>query len=172
MHPTISRILFWPTYTWNLLLGRVLRLRPWWSHVEDQILLGARPSGGDAKRLSKLGVTGVINMCQEYPGPKRQYESLGIEQLWLPTVDFNPPTLEYVRMGVDFIHRKLEEGGKVYIHCKAGRARSATVLLCYLVKHRGMTPEEAQAFLLSKRPHISKNLVERPVVQAFAKECG
>jgi len=40
------------------------------------------------------------------------------------------------------------------VHCKAGRGRSTTVVLCYLVKYKGMTPGEALAMVRGKRPQI------------------
>lgn len=53
----------------------------------------------------------------------------------LPFRDFSEiPDLEKIDKGVEFIHANREEG--VYIHCKAGRARSATVVICYLLKYK------------------------------------
>ncbi len=69
---------------------------------------------------------------------------------------------------MEFVESHVQRGDVVYIHCKAGRARSATVALCWLVKYRGMTVEEAQLHLLKARPHINPHLYQRPVVQMFA----
>ncbi|RYG56938.1 hypothetical protein EON66_01655 [archaeon] len=30
-------------------------------------------------------------------------------------------------------------GDTVYVHCKAGRGRSTAIVLCYLIKHCGLT---------------------------------
>lgn len=170
MHPVLSRALFAPTFTWNYMLGRVLKVRNWWDEVDPAIILGAMPLRSDAKPLHALGVRGVINMCQEYPGPKSEYQRLGIDQLWLPTVDFNPPTFEDVSRGVDFIKKHASLGEKVYVHCKAGRARSATVVICWLVRHRSMALPEAQSHLLRKRPHVNAKLVHRPVVRQYCEQ--
>ena len=72
-----------------------------------------------------------------------------------------------IESGVDFIHRHVTQGGSVYVHCKAGRARSATVVLCYLVAYKHMTPQAAQQYLLEKRPHINPLIYEREVVKEF-----
>jgi len=109
-------------------------------------------------------------MCQEFRGPVDLYERCRIEQLWLPTVDFQAPSLEFVVDGVEFIQRNLEKGDSVYVHCKAGRARSATVVLCWMVKYRGMTVEQAQAKLLECRPHTNPELFKRPVVADFIEQ--
>jgi atypical dual specificity phosphatase len=170
LHPILSRALFIPTFLWNALLGRFLRKRNWWDHIESNLILGAMPLRKDVDKLVAEGVTAVVNMCQEYPGPTDLYAQHHIEQLRLPTVDFNPPSLEHARLGVDFIQKHLSQNGTVYVHCKAGRARSANVLMCFLMAHRNMTIEQAQKFLLSKRPHVNRKLTESPTVLAFADE--
>ncbi|MCU0716363.1 MAG: phosphatidylglycerophosphatase and protein-tyrosine phosphatase 1 family protein [Pirellula sp.] len=166
-----AKALFWPTFVWNWTLGRVLRVRNWWDLVEDVVLLGARPLRSDVPALAtKWNVTGVVNMCEEYCGPVDLYQRWNIEQLWLPTTDFNHPSLASVQEGVEFIQRHVEKGGRVYVHCKAGRARSATVVLCWLIKYRGMSPDAAQRLLLENRPHVNSSLPKRPVVQEFCAE--
>lgn len=169
MHPIIARLVFLPTYAWNLLLGRVLHRRNWWDNVEQNVILGARPLRQDVPKLSACGVRAVVNMCQEFRGPIDLYEKFQIEQLWLPTIDFQPPSLAHVQQGVEFIQQFVEKGESVYVHCKAGRARSATVVLCWMVKYRKMTIAQAQAKLLECRRHVSPDLDQRAVVVEFAK---
>ena len=164
----IIRLLFLPTLAWNLLLGRCLQIRRWWDLLEGEpILLGALPFSRDVPHLRSVGVTGVINMCIEYHGPIKAYAQFDVEQLWLPTVDFTPPSLGNIHRGVNFIDKHVDAGGKVYVHCKAGRGRSATVVLCWLIHRRGFTPAQAAAYLTKQRPHINKGLAERAVVQEF-----
>jgi atypical dual specificity phosphatase len=173
LNPLFAKLLFPPTYAWNLLLGRVLKARNWWDEVEPGLMLGARPLRRDVETFAKLQVGSVVNMCEEYRGPVDLYEKYSIDQLWLPTTDFNAPSLEQVQQGVEYIQARLEtdapRGGKVYIHCKAGRARSATVVLCWMVKYGGMTPEAAQKRLIEVRPHVNRELCQRKVVQEFIK---
>jgi atypical dual specificity phosphatase len=162
--------LFVPTFVWNFFLGRILKCRHWWDFVDEHVILGAMPMRADISSLHAMGVRGVINMCQEYPGPKDLYDSMGITQLWLPTVDFNPPSLSDVTKGVAFLEERTARGDTVYVHCKAGRARSATIVICWLVKHRGMTLDQAQSHLLQARPHVHPTLTERPVVQQYLQQ--
>lgn len=166
----MARSLFWPTLMHNFAMGRILKLRHWWDRVDEHVILGALPFRRDAVKLKNEGVTGVVNMCEEYPGPKQRYEQLGIEQLWLPTVDFNHPSEESVIRGAEFIERHAKANGTVYVHCKAGRARSATIVLWWLVRFRGMTPEAAQQHLLASRPHINPRVYQRPVIQELYRK--
>lgn len=167
-----AAVAFYPTLFWNCLLGRVLHRRNWWDPIDQAVLLGGYPFKGDAQRLHALGVRAVVNTCAEYAGPESEYRRLGIEQLRIPTVDFTHPKLPDVRRAVDFVEEHVKRGEKVYIHCKAGRARSATVAICWLIRHRGMSPAEAQSHLLASRPHVNPHVDQRPVVQEFAISPG
>lgn len=166
----IAQALYWPTFVFNVCLGRFLKVRRWWDTVDEHCILGAVPLAGDPAKLRQLGVTGVVNMCEEYAGPVDEYRGLGIEQLWLPTTDFQHPTKELVERGAEFIERHKQSGGKVYVHCKAGRARSATIVLWWLVRFGGLSPEAAQKRLLDVRPHVLASVYRRPVIQELCKE--
>lgn len=148
-------------------LGRWLKVRNWWDEVDDDIVLGAFPFASDVDELAKIGVKAVVNTCEEYAGPVEEYEKHGIEQFRMPTVDFTHPSLEDVTAAVAFIESHVAKGHRVYIHCKAGRARSATVAICWLIKSRQVSKEEGQQILNSARPHINQRLGERPVVIEF-----
>ena len=163
----LARLLFVPTLLWNMLLGRVLKIRNWWDAVDEHVILGALPFPSDARRLHALGVGAVVNTTEEYAGPRTVYQQLEMEQLRVPTIDFVPPSLEHVETAVQFMDQQIALGNKVYVHCKAGRGRSATVVLCWLIANRDMTPEQGQAHLISQRPHVNRGLAERQVVQDF-----
>lgn len=168
MKRLVARLLFVPTLLWNMLLGRLLGLRHWWDPVDDHVILGAFPFARDARKLQALGVRAVVNTCEEYAGPQAAYRDADIEQLRIPTIDFTPPSLPDVEQAVQFMDEQIAQGKKVYVHCKAGRGRSATVVLCWLVANRQMTPEAAQAHLISARPHVNRGLAQREVVKQFA----
>ncbi|GJJ68068.1 hypothetical protein EMPS_00414 [Entomortierella parvispora] len=62
------------------------------------------------------------------------------------------------------------EGGTVYLHCKAGRGRSATVALCWLVYAYKVTRIEAQVILFKARGQVDKSVHSHPEVVAFEKQ--
>jgi len=165
-----ARLAFYPTLFWNVLLGRWLKVRNWWDPVDPLVLLGGYPFAGDAQRLYDAGVRAVVNTCEEYCGPVAQYQRLGIDQFHMPTTDFTHPSLDDVTAAVEFIQDHVKRGQRVYIHCKAGRARSATVAMCWLIRHRGMSAKDAQAQLLAARPHVHPHVDQRPVVQQFVAQ--
>lgn len=168
----LARSLFLPTLGWNALLGRVLRVRRWWDEIDEAVLMGALPLARDVPALQQAGVGAVVNTCEEYAGPRAAYARAGIVQLRIPTVDFTSPTLESVERGVAFMQDQIRQGRRVYVHCKAGRARSGTVVLCWLIAARGMDPATAQARILQRRPHANPHIARRPVVQKFWSRHG
>ena len=159
-----AKAVFYPTLAWNFFLARVLRRRRWYDRIDPLVIIGAYPFARDVKSLYGDGVRGVVNTCREYDGPVDQYREVGIEQFHMPTVDFTHPIVDDVDRAVEFIDDFVRRGETVYVHCKAGRARSATVVLAWLVRHRGMTPDQAQQHLLSVRPHVNPAIKDRPVI--------
>jgi len=109
------------------------------------VILGALPFYWHVEKLVKdEHVTGVVNLCDEYMGPVGSYRSFNVEQLRIPTIDYNPPTKADIKKAIAFIREHKKRGGSVYVHCKAGRGRSATVVAGYLMQEHNMTLEEAQ----------------------------
>ena len=172
MRRLVFRLLFYPTLAWNLLLHRLKARRRWWDRVAEHVLVGALPFAADVQRLQAEGVRAVVNTCEESAGPEAAYAQAGIVQLRIPTVDFTPPSLADILRALAFMREHIARGETVLVHCKAGRGRSATVALCWLIEERGLTPEAAQAVLQEKRPHVSRMLWKREVVQEFARRQG
>ena len=55
----------------------------------------------------------------------------------------------------DTKHNAFSSG--VLVHCEAGCSRSPTVIISYLMRHRGMRLREAYDFTLRQRPSVSPN---------------
>lgn len=151
------------------MMGRWFKKRNWWDRIDTHVVLGAFPFASDVPKLADEGVEAVVNTCEEYTGPISQYTNHNIEQLWVPTIDFTHPSFQDVCRAVEFIDRNVNAGMSVYIHCKAGRGRSATVAICWLMKAKQINAAEAQRWLTEKRPHINQHLTDRPVVQEFER---
>lgn len=162
-----EQAVFVPTLAWNVFLGRVLTVRRWWDRVDDHVVLGALPFGRDVGSLHELGVRGVVNTCKEYAGPILAYQQRGIEHLRVPTIDFTPPTLQQVDEGLTLMRRMATDGHSTYVHCKAGRGRSATIVMCWLIEQHSLSPREAQERLEEIRPHVNRMLDRRSVVLEF-----
>ena len=153
-----------------MFLARFFRVRNWWDRVDEHIIVGAFPFARDVSKMAEEGIGAVVNTCEEYCGPVEQYEKYGINQFRMPTIDFTHPAFDDVCKAVDFIDAQVADGKTVYIHCKAGRARSVTVAICWLMKSKQISAAEAQKIVSKKRPHVNHKVALRPVVQKFERE--
>ncbi|KAF0927296.1 hypothetical protein E2562_031499 [Oryza meyeriana var. granulata] len=152
-----ARVLFYPTLLYNVLRNWFEAEFRWWDRIDQYVLLGAVPFSSDVPHLKQLGVRGVVTLNESYETlvPTSLYQAHGINHLEIPTRDYLfAPSLEDICQAVDFIHRNASQGGSTYVHCKAGRGRSTTIVLCYLIKYRNMTPEAALDHARSVRPRV------------------
>lgn len=90
--------------------------------------------------IKEENVKGVVSMNENYElllfsNSGKEWEKYGVEFLQLSTTDiFETPCQEKLLRGINFINKFKESNGSVYVHCKAGRTRSATLVGCYLMK--------------------------------------
>ncbi|KAL1211137.1 Phosphatidylglycerophosphate phosphatase PTPMT1 [Cardamine amara subsp. amara] len=152
-----ARALFYPTLIYNVVRNKLESEFRWWDRVAEFILLGAVPFPSQVPQLKELGVCGVITLNEPYETlvPSSLYKSYCIDHLVIATRDYCfAPSMEAICQAVDFIHRNASLGKTTYVHCKAGRGRSTTIVICYLVQHKHMTPEAAYAYVRSIRPRV------------------
>lgn len=152
-----ARFLFYPTLLYNVLRNKIQVEFRWWDEVDQFLLLGAVPFPGHVPHLKQLGVGGVVTLNEPYETlvPSSLFHAYGIEHLVLPTRDYLfAPSFGDICRAVDFIHKNVSCGKTTYVHCKAGRGRSTTIVLCYLVKYRQMTPSAAYEHVRVIRPRV------------------
>ncbi|GAB4835020.1 hypothetical protein Ancab_033287 [Ancistrocladus abbreviatus] len=152
-----ARLLFYPTLLYNVVRNKIQAEFRWWDRVDEFVLLGAVPFPADVLRLKELGVCGVITLNEPYETlvPTSLYHANDIDHLVIPTRDYLfAPSLSDICQAVDFIHKNASCGRTTYVHCKAGRGRSTTIVLCYLVQHKHMTPDAAYDYVRSIRPRV------------------
>ncbi|KAF7068887.1 hypothetical protein CFC21_074594 [Triticum aestivum] len=170
-----ARALFYPTLAYSLARDRLSSDFHWWDRIDGtNILLGAVPFPSDVPALHADGVRAVVTLTEPYERlvPKSLYVKHKIENLVLPTTDYlYAPSQKDLREATAFIRGVAEKGESAYVHCKAGRARSATVVMCYLVRYKGMTAEEAKAHVERCRPRVSLAPAQWQAVQDFEDFC-
>ncbi|KAK4343399.1 hypothetical protein RND71_036493 [Anisodus tanguticus] len=168
-----ARILFYPTLLYNVFRNKIQSEFRWWDQIDQFLLLGAVPFPSDVPRLKQLGVGGVITLNEHYETlvPSSLYHAHGIDHLVIPTRDYLfAPSFVDINRAVDFIHRNACSGQTTYVHCKAGRGRSTTVVLCYLVEYKHMTPAAALEFVRSRRPRVLLAPSQWKAVQEFKQQ--
>ena len=52
--------------------------------------------------------------------------------------------------------KQVDEKRAVYVHCKSGIGRSASIVAAYFMKHKRLSAQEASNFIRNQRPEIFK----------------
>jgi predicted protein tyrosine phosphatase len=138
-----------------------------YSQITTNCYLGCLPLASDVEILNKIGIKYVVNMCAEYNGPCKTYEKYNIKQLHLPTVDITAPSFQTIEKAIRFMNEALKNNQKIFVHCKVGMGRSATIVFCHLVANENMTPKNALKLLKEKRPEITTSLINYATVKQF-----
>ncbi|KAL7752277.1 hypothetical protein RI367_002322 [Sorochytrium milnesiophthora] len=120
--------------------------------------------------LQSLGVSAILNMAMEvvpddFILSHYQYKKFECR---------DTPDEKIERMlgdAIGFIDQVRRANGRVYVHCKAGKSRSATIVLAYLIQHEHMSVEQAVAFLKERRPAVSPNIGFFSVLKEFEERC-
>jgi atypical dual specificity phosphatase len=130
--------------------------------------------------INQEGIQGVVSMNETYElkifsNTGSGWAKLGVANfLQLATTDiFEAPSVDKLNRGVDFINNVIgkDPNASVYVHCKAGRTRSATLVACYLMaKNDDLTPEEAVAFMKSRRSHILLHSKQWQAIKEFHQQ--
>lgn len=122
------------------------------SQITANLFLGSQYSLIGLQKLKAIGVTAIVNMREHPVYKESQYD--GFHYLHLPTVDNTPPSLDILIKGADFVAREINNGGKVYIHCRQGLGRGPTMTIAYLIS-TGLTFEDAFALVKKVRTFIN-----------------
>ncbi|KAF4130249.1 Dual specificity phosphatase catalytic domain-containing protein [Phytophthora infestans] len=175
-------VVFHVSLLYNLALRDEQR-RPWWSHIEPRLILGALPLQ-NKNHLDQLvhgeGVKAIVTMNQPVellpnffstPVSPAEWEKAQVAQCFGSTGDFSPPTMDTIERCVRFVHQQVDvEHNTTYVHCKAGRGRSTVVVVAFLVQYREMKLESALEFVKCKRPHVSLHPKQRRILHEFSEK--
>uniref|UniRef100_A0A3B3DSL3 Phosphatidylglycerophosphatase and protein-tyrosine phosphatase 1 n=1 Tax=Oryzias melastigma TaxID=30732 RepID=A0A3B3DSL3_ORYME len=172
MSSALARLLFYPTLGYNVVMEK-LSSRRWFDRVDETVILGALPFRSMTAQLLEENVRGVVTMNEEYETKRfcnsaQEWRAVGVEQLRLSTVDLTGvPSLQHLHRGVEFVLQHRERGCCVYVHCKAGRSRSATLVAAYLIRLHCWTPEEACQKLKSVRSHVLVRRAQMDILRKY-----
>ena len=124
------------------------------NEIIDGMFLGNINSAYDIEKLQEIGITHVISVLAGFIPPyPNDFKYLQLNALDTTNTDLS----NNFESANEFINDAIENKGKILIHCMAGRSRSATILLAYMIKSFGLTIEMALNSVILKRPIVEPN---------------
>lgn len=139
------------------------------NYIADGIYIGTNQccQAHFDEELKKLGITADISLEGE-----RIDAPFGVEfYVWIPVKNHTSPMPDQLEFGVAILEKLVAMGKKIYVHCKNGHGRAPTLVASYII-HKGKGPEEAEAFIKSKRPTMHLEEVQREALQDFFAQGG
>jgi protein-tyrosine phosphatase len=141
--------------------------------VEGQLYLGSMQASMNVTALTAHKVTHIINCVpdlhkvwikfKQYPA---QFSYLNLDLADTPQEDIT----RVFDTCHQFIENALQNNGRVFVHCAQGVSRSASVLIMYLIKTRGISYDEAFELVRVRRPLIKPNLGFIEQLKMFARK--
>ncbi len=126
------------------------------SWITTHLAVGGRIHPEDIKALALAGVTHVVDTRSEYCDDAETLAKEHIELLHLPTDDTRPLTLEQMLKGSQWVQERMDQGGRVLIHCEHGVGRSA-LLACAVLVYNGMHAHDALQLVQENRWQAAPN---------------
>ncbi|MDP2711408.1 MAG: dual specificity protein phosphatase [Solirubrobacteraceae bacterium] len=140
----------------------------WFEHfgfgqVGDELFIGAYPQDADdVAELTRLGVSRVFNLVQdvEYHAGGRDactaaLAAAGIVEERVEVVDFGNLLPGHIEHAARSVQAWLREGERVYLHCRAGMQRSATVAAAIVALEENVEPVEALQRVRERNPRAN-----------------
>ncbi|CAJ0951527.1 unnamed protein product, partial [Mesorhabditis belari] len=160
----LTSFLFYPSLGYNLLRNQIQPKKwMWYNRIDDGLVLGAMPFKSMKEDLIKKENVGGVVCCTEPYELKAAWKAMngddwkaeGVEFHAIPMTDFfGSAARGELQKAVNFMKEINDKGKSVYVHCKAGRMRSATVATCYLMQKKDWLPNVAFEFIKGSRPQV------------------
>ncbi|XP_037581938.1 dual specificity protein phosphatase 8 [Dermacentor silvarum] len=119
------------------------------------LFLGSQRDAQDPELLAAHNICYELNVSTSCPKPDFIPDA---HFLRIPVNDSHADKLRpHFARACRFLDKVRESSGCVLVHCLAGVSRSPTVAIAYVMRHLGLSSDDAYRYVKSKRPSISPN---------------
>jgi hypothetical protein len=124
------------------------------SWITPDVVLGAGPERFGYDTLSRLGIGAVLSLRAEVDDDAAWLASHRIAYKRVLVPDYKGPSDAQMADAVAWIRENVAAGRRVYVHCRAGIGRSATIVAAWLASERGWDDGRAWGFVRARRPVV------------------
>eukprot|EP01080_Neovahlkampfia_damariscottae_P012222 gene12222-5808_t len=121
--------------------------------LDNFLFLGCWKDAKNIKSLEAMKITRILNVTNDIHKNHSNFIVKNISILDTPKTNIS----KYFDESFDFIDDALKKKEKILVHCHAGRSRSATIVIAYLMKHQQISLKEAVEYVKLKRKIIRPN---------------
>lgn len=140
--------------------------------VLDWLYIGDDEVAADEDTLERTNIHYILNAareCSNHFQHKHEFQYLRMDLADNPDQQC---LLSLFEEACNFIDRGHAARSSVLVHCRAGRSRSATVVIAYLMKRMHWSLDYAYDFLRKRRPNICPNLGFMGLLLKLIPTCG
>ena len=124
------------------------------SKITDNIYISDLASSQNKDRLKEDGITHILSAVLGFePTFPDDFNYMNIYVRDIETEDLS----FYFDVCGDYIHKAINNNGKVLVHCSYGISRSASLVIAYLIKYKEMPYDDAYMYVKKKRNIIEPN---------------
>ena len=102
----------------------------------------------------------VISLTERMLNRSNEFAEVGLDHVCIPLPKNRPPLNGdkteikiILPLLFDLMKKELSRGRRVLVHCSSGKDRTALVLAYYLMRERGISPEDAAAKIVELKPN-------------------
>lgn len=140
----------------------------WFNPISSNIYIGALPLRdlNHHNILPRKGIQTVISLVEKFelnddnfltPVQRSDWVQKGIRCEHIETPDFTPLSIEKLNYTAQLINDEVQRDRIIYVHCKAGRGRSAMAVIAYYMKFHHLSAQQAIQHVKNRRPTINMN---------------
>lgn len=120
----------------------------------DHLYIGSVGAAMNKAALKAEGITNILTVADKL-SPMFPTEFTYLSIALLDSMEAN--LLEILPRALEFIEAAREAGGKTLVHCFAGKSRSSSVCIAYLMKTERLNLLEALRFVRARRQVVMPN---------------
>ncbi|KAF8900939.1 protein-tyrosine phosphatase-like protein [Mucidula mucida] len=134
----------------------ILPATPSSSRPTGALYLGSMAALHESENLSRANITHLVQVLDAPWHPfseKAGFHSYKIDIMDVSTADLKP----HLEKVCEYIEAAMRRGESVLVHCQQGISRSASVVIAYLIRNRGMSYDNAFALVRRQRACVKPN---------------